>query len=1035
MGLVDRLIESSLRQRVLVIVGVLLLVGLGIWAVLRIPIDAFPDVTNIQVEVLSTIPGMSPPEVERFVTYPVEMAMRGLPRLDQVRSISKSGLSVITVVFEDGVDIYFARQLVLERLIEAKERVPAGTAIAMGPISTAMGEIYQYTLVGTPPSGMEEMEFLTQVRTVQDWILSPLLKSIPGVNEINSFGGYIKQYHVTVDPEKLLAYDLTLGDIGEALRRNNLNVGGNVLERGELQYLVRGIGLLQTVEDIGDVALKTEAGTPVLVRDVAEVRIGQAVRQGGAMKDGQGEVVGGVVMMLRGANGRDVVEDIKLRVGEINASGVLPLGLRIEPYYQRSDIITRAVSTVIEALLIGSLLVVLVLVVFLRSLRGAFIVVLALPLSILFTFLMMRLVGLSANLMSIGGLAISIGMIIDATIIQVENVQRHLSEKGVGAHKLSTVLKAILEVRKPSIFGELIIALTFIPIIALQGIEGKMFAPLAFTYVIALSASLVLSLVAIPAFCYMVLKPHPDRKSFLVEGAKKVYLPLLRWSLGHKGLVVAAAVVLLAGTVVLIPRLGTEFMPIMDEGALDTDVQFLPGISLDESLALSRKVQARLMKFPELVTIIGKTGQTGVALEARGVEKTGYVGVLKPRKEWTSARTREDLVDRMRQAVEGFPGMTISFSQPIACRIDELVAGTKAQLIIKLFGEDLDVLKAKGDEIGSALSRIRGATDINVEKVAGQPYITIRPDRGRIARLGLNVEDVQSIVEAAVGGKTETQIYEGDKYFDLQIRYPEARRNSIETIGAILVRTPGGAHIPLSQVADIAMLEGPSQISRESGQRRIGVECNIRGRDLGGFVAEARRAIGRGVALPPGYFLSWGGQFENQQRAMQRLAVILPATIGLILFLLFLTFGSLRLSLLVILDLPFALIGGVMALYVSGLYLSVPASVGFIALFGIAVLNGIVLLSYITQLQEEGRTVGEAVVQGCLNRLRPVLMTATITIFSLAPLLFAQGPGSEIQRPLAVVVVGGLITSTILTLLLLPALYSWLGRKKEEVEI
>ncbi len=1027
MGLVDRLIESSLRKRALVLVGVVILIGLGVWSVLRIPIDAFPDVTNIQVEVMSTSPGMSPPEVERFVTFPVETAMRGLPRLDQVRSVSKSGLSVVTIVFEDGVDIYFARQLVLERLIEARERVPAGTEIAMGPVSTAMGEIYQYTLSGKPPAGMDATEYLTQVRTVQDWILSPLFKSIPGVNEINSFGGYIKQYHVTVDPERLLAYDLTLDDIGEALRRNNLNVGGNVLERGEQQYLVRGIGLLQTIDDIASVALKTEKGTPVLIRDVAEVTAGQAVRQGGAVKDGKGEVVGGVAMMLRGANGRDVVRAIESRVAEINASGVLPLGLRIEPYYKRSDIISRAIHTVTEALLIGSILVVIVLAVFLRSLRGAFIVVLALPLSMLFTFLMMRLFGLSANLMSIGGLAISIGMIIDATIIQVENVQRHLSEKGVSAHKLPTVLRAILEVRKPSIFGELIIALTFIPIIALQGIEGKMFAPLAFTYVIALSASLILSLVAIPAFCQLVLKPHPDRKSFLVEGAKKAYLPVLRWGLSRKGVVVAAAVLLLAGTVALIPRLGTEFMPIMDEGALDTDVQFLPGISLDESLEMARKVEARLMKFPELVTIIGKTGQTGVALEARGVEKTGYVGVLKPRGEWTSARTREELTDRMREAMESFPGMAFSFSQPIACRIDELVAGTRAQLIIKLFGEDLDVLKAKADEIASTLGRIKGAADINVERVAGQPYITVRPDRGRIARLGLNVEDVQSVVEAAVGGKTVTQIYEGDRYFDLQIRYPEARRNSAETIGAILVPTPGGARVPLSQVADIAMLEGPSQISRESGQRRIGVECNISGRDLGGFVAEARREIGRGVALPPGYFLTWGGQFENQERAMQRLAIILPATIGLILLLLFLTFGSLRLSLLVILDLPFALIGGVLALYISGLYLSVPASVGFIALFGIAVLNGIVLLSYITQLQEAGCPSGDAIVRGCLNRLRPVLMTATITVLSLVPLLFAQGPGSEIQRPLAVVVVGGLISSTLLTLLVLPVLYSWFG--------
>jgi len=1031
MGMIERLIEGSLRKRLFVVLGVLFLVALGVWSVLSIPIDAFPDVTNIQVEVLSTAPGMSPPEVERFVTFPVEIAMRGLPRLAQVRSISKSGLSVVTIVFEDGVDIYFARQLVLERLIEARERVPAGTEIAMGPVSTAMGEVYQYTLVGDLPAGMGMTEYLTQVRTVQDWILAPLLKSIPGVNDINSFGGYIKQYQVTVNPEKLLAYDLTLGDISDMLRRNNINVGGNILERDERQFLVRGIGLLQNVADIGAVALKTKEGIPVLLGDVARIQAGQAVRQGGAVKDGTDEVVGGVVMMLRGANGRAVVRAIEQQVGEINASGVLPLGLRIEPYYRRSDIINRAVHTVTEALLIGSLLVILVLYAFLRSIRGAFIVVLALPLSVLFTFVTMKIFGLSANLMSLGGLAISIGMIIDATIIQVENVQRHLSEKGVETHKLSTVLKAILEVRKPSIFGELIIALTFIPIIALQGIEGKMFLPLAFTHVIALFASLLLSLVAIPAFCYMVLKPHPDRKSFIVEGAKKAYLPLLHWGLRHKGLILAVSVALLAGTAALIPRLGTEFMPIMDEGALDADIQFLPGISLDESLAMSRKVQARLMEFPELVTVIGKTGQTGIALEARGVEKTGYVGVLKPREEWTSARNREELIDRMREAVEDFPGMNISFSQPIACRIDELVAGTRAQLIIKLFGEDLDVLKSKSEEIAAILGRVRGATDINVERVAGQPYITVRPDRGRIARLGLNVEDVQSIVEAAVGGKTVTRIYEGDKYFDLQIRYPEPRRNSIETIGAILVRTPVGARIPLSQVADIAMLEGPSQISRESGMRRIGVECNITGRDLGGFVAEVREVIRRDVTLPPGYFLDWGGQFENQQRAMQRLAIILPATIGLILLLLFVTFGSLRVSLLVILNLPFALIGGVLALYISGLYLSVPASVGFIALFGIAVLNGVVLLSYITQLQEEGRPLGEAIVGGCLNRLRPVLMTATITIFSLAPLLFAQGPGSEVQRPLAVVVVGGLITSTVLTLLLLPALYGWLGVKKD----
>jgi cobalt-zinc-cadmium resistance protein CzcA len=1030
MGLLDRLIDSSLRHRLLVIVGVVILVGFGIWSFLRIPIDAFPDVTNIQVEVLSNAPGLSPLEVEKFVTYPIEMTLRGLPRLTQLRSVSRYGLSVITVVFEDGVDVYFARQIVLERLIEAREKVPSGIEIALGPVSTAMGEIYQYTLEGPLPAGEKErVESLTRRRTIQEWTLSPMLKSIPGVSEINSFGGYIKQYQVVVDPDKLLKYDLTLDTLAEALRRNNVNVGGNVIQSHSQQYIVRGIGLLQSAADIGEIVLAARKGTPVLMRDVAETAVGQAVRQGGAMKDGRGECVGAVVMMLRGANGREVVRAVEARVAEINSSGVLPEELRIEPYYKRSEIVSKSIHTVTEALLIGSLFVIFVLYLFLRSFRGAFIVILALPLSTLFTFVMMRLAGLSANLMSIGGLAISIGMIIDATIIQVENVQRHLSEKGTEG-KLATVLRAVLEVRKPSIFGELIIALTFIPIISLQGIEGKMFLPLAFTYVIALFASLVLSIFAIPAFCYLALKRQKEKRIIVIEAARKAYLPLLRWGLGHKAALVVISVALLGGAVALIPRLGTEFMPIMDEGAFDMDFQFLPGLALPDSLEMSRRVEERLMKFPELSTIVGKTGQTGIALEARGVEKTGYVGMLKPREEWTTARTREELTDRMREAMAAFPGMAFSFSQPIACRIDELVAGTRAQLIIKLFGEDLDILRIKANEIGSILARIRGTEDLIVESIAGQPYVSIVPDRARIARYGIAMEDVQSIVETAVGGKTVTQLYEGEKYFDVQLRFPEARRNSIEAIRDILVPTPAGARVPLGDLAEVRSAEGPVQISREAGQRRIGVECNIHERDLGGFVAEARRAIGRTVKLPPGYYLTWGGQFENQQRAMRRLAIILPLTVGFILLLLFVTFDSFRLAALVILNLPFALIGGVLSLYLSGLYLSVPASVGFIALFGIAVLNGIVLVSYITQLREGGMPVREAILKGCSNRLRPVLMTATITIFSLVPLLFAHGPGSEVQRPLAVVVVGGLVTSTLMTLLVLPALYAGLGSKK-----
>jgi cobalt-zinc-cadmium resistance protein CzcA len=1026
MTMIDRLISLSLEKRVLVLFGVVVLVALGVQSFVRLPIDAFPDVTNIQVEVLSNAPGLSPLEVEKFVTYPVEMTMRGLPRLSGLRSVSKFGLSVITVVFEDDVDIYFARELVLERLIEARGRVPDEVEIAMGPVSTAMGEIYQYTLegqgVGESPDPVRR---LTERRTVQDWVLAPMLKSIPGVNEINSFGGYIREIQVVADPDSLLKYGLSLAEVEAAVRKNNRNVGGNVLQGDSQQYLVRGIGLLESVEDIRRIVLRAERGVPVLLRDVAEVREGEAVRQGASFKDGKEEVVGGIVMMLRGANSREVVRAIEARVAEINAGGVLPKGLRIRPFYRRSDIVAKSVHTVTEALLVGLLFVVFVLFLFLRSFRGALIVVLALPLSMLFTFIMMRLAGLSANLMSLGGLAISVGMIIDATIIQVENAQRHLGEEGAPAGKLATIRRAVLEVRKPSIFGELIIALTFIPIFALRGIEGKMFVPLAFTYIIALSASLILSLTVIPAFCLLLLRARKEKRSVVVEAARKAYLPVLGWGLKRKGLLLGVSLALLAGSLALVPRLGTEFMPIMDEAAFDMDMQFLPGITLPESLEMSRKLEEKLMAFPELETIVSRTGQTGIALEARGVEKTGYVGMLKPRSEWTSARTREELTEKMREVASTFPGMAFSFSQPIACRIDELVAGTRAQLIIKLFGEDLDVLKAKADEIGRALARIRGAADLVVESVAGQPYISVRVDRDRIARHGLNAEDVQVLVETAVGGREVTRFYEGEKNFAVKLRFPEDRRDSVEAIGNILVASPAGTKVPLRELTSITTAEGPSQISRESGARRIGIECNIAGRDLGRFVAEARRLVRRDVALPPGYYLAWGGQFENQQRAMRRLGIILPATIGLIVLLLFLTFDSLRLSLLVLANLPFALIGGILSLYVSGLYLSVPASVGFIALFGIAVLNGIVLLSYITQLREGGMSLGEAITKGCSNRLRPVLMTATITVFSLVPLLYAAGPGSEIQKPLAVVVVGGLITSTLMTLLVLPAFYAW----------
>lgn len=1022
--MIGNFISFSLKHRLLIFIFLLFVIGFGVFSFLKLPIDAFPDVTSIQVEILSSAPGLAPLEVEKFITYPIETAMRGLPRLTLLRSISKFGLSVVTVIFEDGVDIYFARQQVFERLMEAKEKIPAGVAVSMGPVATAMGEIFQYTLEGREPDGeADKVQYLADLRTIQDWVLSPLLKSVPGVSEINSFGGYIKQYQVVADPDKLLKYDLSLNQVADALKKNNLNVGGNILQRDSQQYVVRGIGLLQSLEDMNQIVLKAEGGTPIFIRDVADVKIGTGVRQGASVKNGRGEAVGGIVMMLRGGNGREVVGLVEEKVDEINKGNILPMNVRIQPFYKRSDVVDKSIGTVTEALLIGAIFVIFVLYLFLRSFRGSFVVILALPLSVLLTFIIMKQSGFSANLMSLGGLAISLGMIIDATIIQVENVQRHLTECSASDLKLSTVYKAVLEVRKPSIFGELIIALTFIPVMALQGIEGKMFTPLAFTVAIALLSSLLLSIFVIPVFCLLFLNARKEKPSIIIAGAKRVYLPILHWSLEHKAVLLIVLLVMLAGTLYLVPHLGTEFMPVMDEGAFDMDIQFLPGISLPASVDMSRKVEQRLMAFPELETIVSRTGQTGIALEARGVEKTGYVGVLKPRADWTTAKTREDLINRMREAVSVFPGMAFSFSQPIACRIDELVAGTRAQIILKLFGDDLDILKEKAGDIAKVLSKLNGTADLVVESVMGLPYISIKVDRAKIARYGINAEDVQTIVETAIGGKAVTLLYESEKHFDVILRFPEEKRNSLEAIGNILVLSPRGGRVPLSQLAGIDSSEGPVQISRESGLRRIGVECNIVSRDMGGFVTQAKREIRKQVKLPPGYFLTWGGQFENQQRATKRLLVIIPFTIGLIFFLLFLTFGSLRLASLILLTLPFAFMGGIFSLFLSKLYLSVPASVGFIALFGIAVLNGIVLVSYIHQLRQSGLEMKAAILKGCERRLRPVLMTASITVFSLVPLLFATGPGSEVQKPLAVVVAGGLMTSTLLTLIVLPVLY------------
>lgn len=1034
--MLERLMTWALEHRLAVLLLVGLIIGLGTMSFLTLPIDAFPDVTKPQVEIISNAPGLAPLEIERFVTAPIEMAMRGLPDLELMRSTTKYGLSVITLVFADNVDIYFARQLVFERLTDAKERLPEGITTEMGPIATAMGEIYQYTLRGPVPEDPNQcIHYLAELRTLQDWVITPILKGVPGVSEINSFGGYLKQYHIVLDPQKLITYRLSVPQVYEAVQKNNRNVGGSVMERFSEQMVIRGVGLIRDVTDISNIVLKTQDGVPVFVRDVAQVRESHAVRQGSALQDGRGEAVGGIVLMLKGQNSRKVVKLVQAKVAEINGGTVLPAGIRVEPFYERSEIVSKSIDTVIKALAEGAILAVIVLFLLLRSLRGALIVILALPLSLLLTFILMKYLRLDANLMSLGGLVISIGMIMDATIIQVENVQRHLGLAHPDTHKLATVLQAVIEVCKPSIFGELIIALTFLPIITLKGMEGKMFAPLAFAVASALFASLLLAILVIPVFCALVLHQHLEKESLPVRWVKAVYLPALHAAMRHRAIAITLCVAAVAAALAAVPHLGTEFIPIMDEGAFDMDVQLAPGTSLTHATAIIEKVEQRLMKFPELRTVVSRTGQTGIALEARGVDKTGFVGALRPRTQWTSASTREELMNQMRLAIADIPGLAFGFSQPIQCRIDELVAGTRAQVILKLFGDDAAVLQSKIAQIAGVLAHVRGATDLVREVTAGQPYLNIQVDRQQIARHGLNVNDVLDIIEIAVGGKPASQIYEENRYFDLVVRFPDSLRNDPELLGGLLIDSPQGYRLPLSQVAKVTLEEGAVQINRENGQRRMAVECNVTGRDIGGFVAEAQQRIREQVKLPSGYYLSWGGQFENQQQAMRRLMIIAPTIVGLILLLLFWTFNSVRLALLVICNLPFALVGGVFMLLASGLYLSVPASVGFIVLFGVAVLNGVVLVSCVSQLRQQGSPLTEAVAAACNSRLRPILMTASITVFSLIPMLLAAGPGAEVQRPLATVVVGGLFTSTLATLLVLPAMYGWFDRRETETPL
>lgn len=1032
--MLERIISFSLRQKLLLIVIVLSLAGFGGYAFKNLPIDAFPDVTNVQVQIIAEAPGRSPIEVEKFVTFPIEVQMAGLPRLVELRSLSKFGLSMVTIVFEDNVDTYFARQLILERLIEAKEKLPEDVEPVLGPISTGLGEIYQYTLERPKGSDISsEEKSLTELRTIQDWVIRPILKTIPGVTDVNSFGGYVKQYQVIVDPEKLAKYGITLRELFETIAANNSNAGGNILEHSAEQYLIRGIGLIQSIDDIKEIIVKEKEEVPIFVKDVAEVKIGPEVRQGALVVDGKGEGVAGIVMMLKGESGKEVVNRVKKKVKEINEGKILPDGVTIKPFYDRTELVEKCLETVTKALQEGGIFVVIVLFLFLGNVRSALIVAVTLPIAALITFIAMKQIGLSANLMSLGGLSIAIGMMADGTVVMVENIFRYLSEKkSTKENRAHIILEAANEVSKPIVFGIIIIIIVFLPLFTLQGMEGKMFSPMAYTISIALFASLVLSLTLSPVLCSLFLKGGSEKDVFIIRWLKKFYLPILRKSLSHKKKVVGIAIGIFVVSLFLLPFLGTEFIPILDEGSLTPQVIRLPSISLKESVEIETLAQRIIMQFPEVETVVSKIGTAEIATDPMGPNVSDPIVILKPKKYWKTAKTKEALAEKMREALEQIPGIGLNISQPIALKVDELISGVKSQIAIKLFGDDLDILKTKGDEIAKIVSGVKGVEDLRVEQVSGQSYVEITIDRRKIARYGINVSDIQEIIETAIGGKSPTDVFEGEKRFSVLVRFPENKRDSIKAIENILVNSSGGFKIPLAQLATVNLVEGPVQVSRENSKRRIVVECNVKGRDIGSFVTESQAKLKEKLKLPTGYYITWGGAFENQQRAMKRLGIIVPITILLIFFLLFSSFNSLKQAVLVIINLPFALVGGIIALFISGLYLSVPASVGFIALFGVAVLNGVVLVSYINQLRREGFALNEAIVKGCEHRLRPVLMTASVAVFGLVPMLFASGPGSEVQKPLAVVVVGGLITSTLLTLLVLPVLYGWF--EKEEVE-
>jgi cobalt-zinc-cadmium resistance protein CzcA len=1032
--MINKIISFSIRQRLFIILGVIALIIGGITAALKLPIDAVPDITTNQVQIFTVAPALAPQEIERLVSYPIEIAMQNLPDIEEVRSVSKFGLSVVTVIFKDNVETYFGRQIVFEKLQEAKGDLPPGLSEPeLGPVTTGLGEIYQYELVGEGYSPMD-------LRTIQDWIIKRQLAGTPGLAEVNTFGGELKQYQLLIDPQKLLKFNISIRDVIEAVSNNNANAPGAYIEHKQEQYVVVGEGIAKSMSDIESIIIKSTDGSPVFVRNVAEVKEGAAIRQGAVTLNGTAEIVSGITMMLKGENARIVTERVKERVAEIEKT--LPPGVRIVPYYERTELVERTINTVIKNLSEGGLFVIIILFLLLMNLRGGFIVASVIPLSMLFALIMMKINGISGNLMSLG--AIDFGIIVDGAVVLIENSLRKLHERqhsisqgGAGESVKQTLLDSFYEVGRPIVFGVAIIIIVYLPILSLEGIEGKMFKPMAYTVVFALLGALFLTLTYVPVVSTFLFKKGKvsEKESPVIRFLKPLYRKTLLFALNRKGLVVGSAVVLFVSSVFLFTRLGGEFIPTLDEGDILIELRRLPSISLTESIHTAQMLEAELKSIPEVVNVVSRTGRPEIATDPMSIYQSDVYIKMKPREEWKTAKTKEEMIEKMTGVMSRIPGIGGGFSQPIEMRFNELIAGVRSDVGVKIFGEDLDTLARIGSDVAELMKQIDGAKDIRMQQVEGLPQLRIVIDREKIARNGINVSDANVLIETALAGTNVGKIYEGEKQFDLVVKLQKQASNDIDEIKNLLVPVLSGSMIRLGDIADFVMIEGPAEISHSAGRRMLVTECNVRERDIESFVKELHGKINEKIKMPPGYQIKYGGEFENLQRASDRLTIVVPIALGLIFLFLFASVNSIKQAFIIFTGILFAIVGGVVALWLRDMPFSISAGVGFIALFGVAVLNGVVMLTYYNKLVAEGMSIREAVIKGSEIRLRPVITTALVASLGFIPMAISTSAGAEVQRPLATVVIGGLITSTLLTLVVLPTVYDWFIKKKTAEEL